>query len=150
MHFSPTIGTTKSRDRTSWTSQSSRYPWVGGSRMKFSGREKRAEGRVRLFRSRGSAELRKVVSGSAMQGLWLRNGKVGSQVSGIDQCRLPGRSTVRKIRREGGRGRRAAIEQRRGYTVFGLDLGKREEQVVCHASPLALAMTYEARGKAEM
>ena len=36
--------------------------------------------------ARGSAELRKVASGSATQGFWLRNGKVGSQVSGVDQC----------------------------------------------------------------
>ena len=38
---------------------------VGDSRMKFSGRERRAEGRVRLLRARGSAELREVASGSA-------------------------------------------------------------------------------------
>ena len=34
-----------------------------------------------------------------------------------------------------------AIEHRREYTVFGFNLGEREEQVVCHASALALAMT---------
>ena len=38
-----------------------------------------------------------------------------------------------------------AIEQRRECTDLGLDLGEREEQVVCHASVLALAMTDEAR-----
>ena len=38
-----------------------------------------------------------------------------------------------------------AIKRRREYTVFGFDLGEREEQVVCHASALALAMTDEAR-----
>ena len=43
-----------------------------------------------------------------------------------------------------------AIEQTREYTVFGLDLGERKEQVVCHSSALALAMTDEARRKAEM
>ena len=37
------------------------------------------------------------------------------------------------------------MEQRREYTVFGFDLGEREEQVVCLASALALAMTDEAR-----
>ena len=46
---------------------------VGGSRKKFSGGERRAEGRVRLLRERGSVELIEVVSGSATQGLWLRN-----------------------------------------------------------------------------
>ena len=71
---------------------------------------------MKPLRARGSAELEQVASGSATQGLWLRNGKVGSQVSGID---------------------------RREYT----DLGEREEQVVCHAS--ALAMTDEARREAE-
>ena len=38
---------------------------VGGSRKKFSGEERRAEGRIRLLRARGSAELGKVASGSA-------------------------------------------------------------------------------------
>ena len=63
-----------------WASGSGREK-VGGSRKNFSGR---ANERVRLFKARGWAELRKVVSGSAMQGLWLRNRKVGAQVSGID------------------------------------------------------------------
>ena len=35
-------------------------------------------------------------------------------------------------------------------TDLGLDLGEREEQVVCHASALALAMTDEARREVEM
>ena len=43
-----------------------------------------------------------------------------------------------------------AIERRREYTVFGFDLGEREEQVVCHTSTLALAMTDEAGREAEM
>ena len=43
-----------------------------------------------------------------------------------------------------------AIERRKECTDFGLDLGEREEQVVCHASALALAMTDEARREAEM
>ena len=73
--------------------------------MKSSGR---AKGRVRLLRARGSEELREVASGSATQGLWLRNGKVRSQVSGIDRSRFPGRRTVRKVRRGGRRGRRAS------------------------------------------
>ena len=69
--------------------------------MKFSGRERRAKRRVRLHRAHGLAELREVASGSAMQGLWLRNGKVGSQVSGIDQSRFPGRRTVGEVSRGG-------------------------------------------------
>ena len=40
------------------------------------------------------------------------------------------------------------IEQRRECTDLGLDLGERVEQVVCHAS--ALAMTHEARREAKM
>ena len=63
---------------------------------------------MRLLRIRGTAELREVVSGFAAQGLWLRNGKVGSQVSGIDRSRFPGRGTVGDVRREGRRGRRAS------------------------------------------
>ena len=88
---------------------------------------------------RDLAELGKVASGSAKQGLWPRNRKVGSHVSGIDRSRFPGRRTVRKVRRG-----------RRECTDLGLDLGEREEQVVCHASVLALAMTDEARREVEM
>ena len=73
---------------------------VGGSRKKFSESERRSEGRARLHRVRGSAELREVASGSATQSLWLRNGKVGSQVSGIDRSRFPGKRTVGEVRRE--------------------------------------------------
>ena len=45
-----------------------------------------------------------------------------------------------------------AIERRRECTDLGLDLSQREEQVVCHASALALAlaMTDEARREVEM
>ena len=38
---------------------------AGGSRKKFSGGERKAEGRVRLLRACGSAELRKGISGFA-------------------------------------------------------------------------------------
>ena len=76
-----------------WASGSERGE-VGGSRKKFSGREGRAKGRVRLHRARGSAELSEVASGSATQGLWLRNGKVRSQVNGVNRSRFPGRKTV--------------------------------------------------------
>ena len=43
-----------------------------------------------------------------------------------------------------------ATEPRRKYTDLGLDLGERQEQVACHASTFALAMTEEARREAEM
>ena len=49
--------------------------------------------------STSSAELSEVSSGSAAQGLSLRNGKVRPQVSGINRSRFPGRRTVRKVRR---------------------------------------------------
>ena len=42
------------------------------------------------------------------------------------------------------------MERRREYTDLGLDWGEREEQVVCRASALALAMTDEARREAEI
>ena len=103
---------------------------------------------MRLLRARGSAELREVASGSATQGLWLRNEKVRSQVSGVDRSRLPGRRTVWEIRGGGRRGRKAS-DRANEYTVFGLDLVEKE-QVVCHASALALAMTNEARREAKM
>ena len=73
--------------------------------MKFSCSERRAKGQVRLHRARCSVELREVASGSATMSLWLRNGKVGLQVSGIDRSRFPGRRTVRKVRTGGRRGR---------------------------------------------
>ena len=57
---------------------------VGGSHNKFSGGERRAKRRVRLLRERGTAELREVASDSTTQGFWLKNEKVGPQVSGID------------------------------------------------------------------
>ena len=72
---------------------------VGGSREKFSGRERRAKGRVRLHRARGLAEHSEVASGSATPSLWLKNGKVGSHVGDVDRSQLPGRGTVRKVRR---------------------------------------------------
>ena len=72
---------------------------VGGSRKKLIESERKTKGGVRLHRARGSAELREVASGSATQGLRLRNGKVGSQVSGIDPSRFPGRRAVGEIRR---------------------------------------------------
>ena len=41
-----------------------------------------------------------------------------------------------------------ATEGKREYTDLGLDLDKKKEQVTCHASALALAMTGEARWEA--
>ena len=55
---------------------------------------------MRLLWARGSAELGQIASGSAKQDLWLGVGKVGSQVIGEDQCRLPGRGATEKIRKE--------------------------------------------------
>ena len=102
---------------------------------------------MRLLRARGSAELREVASGLATQGLWLRNGKVGSQVSGENRSRLPRKRTVGKVGRRGRRGRRAS-DRTNESTDLGSNLGEIEEHVVCHAS--ALAMTDGARREAEM
>ena len=88
--------------------------------MKFSGGERRAEGRVRLHRARDSVELRKVASGSATQGLWMRNGKVGSQVIGIDRCRFLGEEQLGKLGEEEDEEEEQAIERRREHTVFGV------------------------------
>ena len=40
---------------------------------------------MRLLRTHGLAELGKVASGSAMQGLWLGDRKVGSSLLGEDR-----------------------------------------------------------------
>ena len=84
---------------------------VGGSREKFSGRERRAKGRMRLHRARGSAELSEVTSGSATPSLWLKNRKVGSQVGDVDRNRLPGRGTVREVRKGGSKASDRAKER---------------------------------------
>ena len=57
-----------------------------------------------------------------------------------------GEEQLGKLGEEEGEEDEPAIERRRECT----DLGEREEQVVCHASVLALAMTDEARREAEM
>ena len=82
--------------------------------------ERRAEGQVRLVRARGSVELREVASGSAMQGIWLRNGKVRPQVSGIDRSQFPGRRAVGEITREGRQGRRASNRAEKRLYSFGV------------------------------
>ena len=92
----------------------------------------------------------KVASGSATQGLWLRNREVGSQVSGIDRSRFPGRRTVGKLGDREDEKEEPATERRRECTDLALDLGEREGQVACHASALALALTDEARREAQM
>ena len=83
------------------------------------------------LQARGSPQLGKVASGSARQGLWLGDRKVGSQVIGKDRSQLPGRG-----------GRRASDRTKKRLPRFGvgLALGEREEQVAC----LPLAMTEEA------
>ena len=50
------------------------------------GKKGGAERRMRLLGARGSAESERVASGSATQGLWLGNRKVGSQVVSEDRC----------------------------------------------------------------
>ena len=91
------------------------------------------------------AELGEVASGSATQGLWLGDRKVGSQVSGEDRGQLPGRRRVEEVREEEDE---PATKRSKEYTDLGLDLGEREEQVACYAS--ALAMKHKARREAEM
>ena len=86
--------------------------------MKFSGREKKAKGQVKLLRLRGLADLKEVASGSATQGLWLRNGKMRSQVSGIDRSRFPGRRTVWEVRRGGRRGKEASDRAKKRVYKF--------------------------------
>ena len=103
---------------------------------------------MRLLKAGGSAELSEVASGSAPQGLWLRNGKVESQVSGMNDADSLGEEQLGKLGEEEDEEGEPVIEQRRECIDLGLDLGEIEEQVVCHAS--ALAMTDEARREAEM
>ena len=80
----------------------------------------------------------------------MRNGKVRLQVSGINRSRFLGEEQLGKLGEKEDEEGEPAIERRRECTDLGFDLGKREEQVVCHASALALAMTDEARREAEM
>ena len=65
------------------------------------------------------------------------------QVIGKDQSQFPGRAAVGEVRR----GERASYRTKK-YTDLGFDLGERKEQVVCHASALAIAD--EARRESEM
>ena len=95
-------------------------------------------------------KLGKVISGSVTQGLCLGNRKVGSQVIGEDRSRFSGRRTVGKLGKEEDQEGEPATGRRREYTNLEFDLGEREEQVVCYASALALAMTDDERREAEM
>ena len=92
---------------------------VGGSRKKFTGGERKTEGQMRLFRARGMAEFSEVASGSATQSLWLRHGKVKSQVSGIDRSQFPGRRAVGEIKGGGRQGRRANDRVKKRVCRFG-------------------------------
>ena len=68
---------------------------------------------MRLLRARGSAELRKVASGSAMQGLWLRYRKVGSQVIGKTKASYLEEAQLGKLGEEEKEDGDPATEQRR-------------------------------------
>ena len=69
---------------------------------------------------------------------------MGPQVIGKDRSRLSERRTVGEVRKEEDEEEEPATERRREYMNLGLDLGKKKEQVVCHASALALAMRNQA------
>ena len=99
---------------------------------------------MRLLRARRSAELGKVASGSATQGLRLRDRKVGSQVIGVDRSRVPGRKQLGKLEEDENEKEELATERRREYIDSELDLGEREEQVACNA--LEVRGEEEAKG----
>ena len=73
---------------------------------------------------------------------------MGSQV--IGEADSLGEELLAKLEEKQDEEEEPARERRREYTDLGLDLGEREEQVVCHSSALPLAMTDEARWEAEM
>ena len=93
--------------------------------------------RIKFLSACGSAELGKVASGSATQGLWLGDRKVGSQVVGIDRSRLPGRGTVGEVRRGG---RRASDRMKERVHIFRLE--KRANRLPC----LSLGFGDDRRG----
>ena len=96
---------------------------------------------MRLLRACSSAELREAE-------------KRKSEISGKQHRSKPndsqGEEQLGKLGEEEDEEGEPAIERRRECTDLRLHLGEREEQVVCHASVLALAMTDEARREAEM
>ena len=127
------------------------WQWMrrgGGSRKNFSKRERRAKGQVRLLRAHGLAELRKVVSGSAMQGLWLRDRKVGSQVGGKDRSRLPGRGTFREVKRGGRWERGASNRAKKSVYTFRVRFGR--ERRASRLSCLSFTLDRRGRREAEM
>ena len=114
-----------------WASGSGREE-IRGSHTKFSGGEGGAKEQVRLLRACGSAELGKVASDYAMQGLCLENRKVRYQVIGKDQSRLPGRGTVEEVR--GRKMRKKSQQQNKGEsTQFRVRFGreKRASRLPC-------------------
>ena len=123
-----------------WASGSGRGE-VCGSREKFSGGEEGAERGIRLLRACGPSELGPVASGSATQGLWLENKKVGSQIIGEDRCPIPGRRTVGKVWR--GRTIYRTKEIRDWFRSM-------YEYVAWHAWTFALVTTDKVCRKAEM
>ena len=56
-----------------------------------------------------------------------------------------GEEQLGKLGKEEGEEGKPAKERRREYTDLKLDLGEREEQVVCRTLALTLTMTDEAR-----
>ena len=99
---------------------------------------------MRLLRVLGSAELGKVASGSASQGLWLGDRKVGFQVIIEDKSRLPGRRTVGKVRTGGRRGRRASDRTKKRVHRFRIGFGRerRASRLPC----LRLGLGNDRRG----
>ena len=76
-----------------------------------------------MTRARGSVKLGKVASGSATQGIWLGNRKVGSQVIGEDRSRLPGRRAIGEVRRRRRWGRRASTRTKERVHKFRVRFG---------------------------
>ena len=81
--------------------------------------------RTRLLWALGSAELEKVASGSARQGLWLRDRKV----IGKERSRFPGRGTVGEVRRGGRQGRRASDRVKKRVYTFRVRFGREKRAI---------------------
>ena len=105
---------------------------------------------MRLLWARGSAELGKVASGSATQGLWLGGRKVDLKYSAKTEADSLREEQLGTLGEKEDEEEEPATERRKECKDLGLDLVEREEQVACHASALALVMTDEARLEAEM
>ena len=98
---------------------------------------------MRLLKAVGLTELGQVASGSVMQGLWLGDRKIGSQVSGIDRSRIPGEEQLEKLGKEEDQEEEPATERRREHTDLRLDLGERgASRLPC----LSLALGNDRRG----